>query len=129
MPAEAMQVNDAMSFRYYDYPRPGSIYRMLDDTRLVRGPTYVRLPSGADIQVPAQMKIDVVCPAQVHDNKDAKTGLQELVNMLQGKRGNPAPQGFRTGGRFDRPAQTPLLHPREHPRRAGLAGQDHAVHF
>ena len=129
MPAEAIAMQDAMSFRYYDYPRPGSIYRMLDDTRLVRGPTLVKLPSGKDIQVPAQMKIDAVCPAQVHDQKDAKGSMQELMNMLKGQRGTPMTPGFRTGGRFDRPAQTPLMHPREVPRQAGLAGQDHAVHF
>lgn len=125
MPSDAIQ--DPMSYRFYDYPRPGSIYRLPDITSLVRGPTYVKMPSGKDMQVPAQMKHEVVAPGQVHENESAKGGLKELLNMLQGQRGAQAPVGFKTGGRFDRPAQTPLMHPREMPRRASMG--DHMLHF
>ena len=126
MPSDAMQ--DPLSYRFYDYPRPGSIYRLPDIPSLVRGPTYVKLPSGRDMQVPAQMKQEVVAPGQIHENQHAKAGLQELMNILQGKRGAEAPiPGFKTGGRFDRPAQTPLLHPRELPRRASMG--DALLHF
>ena len=38
MPAEAL-TGDPMSYRFYGYPRPGSIYRLPDNPRLVRGPT------------------------------------------------------------------------------------------
>ena len=125
MPSDAMQ--DPLSYRFYDYPRPGSIYRLPDIPSLVRGPTYVKMPSGKDVQVPAQMKQDVVVPAQIHEDQKAKIGMQELINMLQGKRGEQAPVGFKTGGRFDRPAQTPLLHPREMPRQASMG--DHMLQF
>jgi len=125
MPVEALQ--DPLTFRYYDYPRPGSIYRLPDIRSLVRGPTFVKLPSGKDIQVPPQMKNDVAVPAQVHENEQGKVGIQELMNMLQGKRGQKNVPGFRTGGRFDRPAQTPLLHPREMPRLASM-GTPHGNH-
>ena len=75
MPVEALQ--DPLTFRYYDYPRPGSIYRLPDIRSLVRGPTFVKLPSGKDIQVPPQMKNDVAVPAQVHENEQGKVGIQE----------------------------------------------------
>ena len=114
---------EPMSWRFYDYPRPGSIYRLPDITSLVRGPTLVRLPSGKDIQVPAHFKNDVAVPAHVHENAAGKGSMQELLNILTGKRGQDAPAGFKTGGRFDRPTQTPLLHPREMPRRASHGEQ------
>ena len=125
MPSDAMQ--DPLSYRFYDYPRPGSIYRLPDIPSLVRGPTYVKMPSGKDVKVPAQMKQDVVVPAQIHEDQKSKVGMQELINMLQGKRGVQAPAGFKTGGRFDRPVQTPLLHPREMPRQANMG--DHMLQF
>ena len=125
MPSDAMQ--DPLSYRFYDYPRTGSIYRLPDIPSLVRGPTYVKMPSGKDMQVPAQMKHDVQVPAQGHEDQKAKVGMQELINMLQGKRGVQAPAGFKTGGRFDRPVQTPLMHPRELPRQASMG--DHMLHF
>ena len=112
-----------MSYRFYDYPRPGSIYRLPDNPRLVRGPTYVKLPSGQDIQVSAQMKRDVVAPGQVHENGGAKNSMEQLLNLLGGKRAQEAPSGFKTGGTFDRNVQNPLLHPRELPRRAGHGDQ------
>ena len=77
---------EPMSWRFYDYPRPGSIYRLPDIPSLVRGPTLVRLPSGRDIQVPAQFKQEVVVPGHVHENAAGKGSMQELLNMLTGKR-------------------------------------------
>ena len=120
-------MSEPMSWRFYDYPRPGSIYRLPDIPTLVRGPTYVKLPSGQDIQVAPQFKQEVAVPASIHEQTAGKGGMQELLNMLTGKRGADVPLGFKSGGRFDRPTQTPLMHPREMPRRAGHG--DQIVHF
>ena len=119
MPAEGL-TSDPMSYRYFDYPRPGSIFRLPDNPRLVRGPTYVKLPSGQDVQVPAQLKRSVIAPGQVHENDHAQNSMQQLLNLLSGKRGSDTPAGFKTGGKFDRPVQNPLLHPREGPRRCSI---------
>jgi len=45
MPEEAI-AHDPMAYRYFDYPRTGSIYRLPDIPMIVRGKTYVQLPSG-----------------------------------------------------------------------------------
>ena len=126
MPFETAK-RDPFAYRFYDYPMTGSIYRMLDDKRLVRGPTYVKLPSGTDIRVPAQLKHEVTVPAAVHENRRSQNKLEELMKLLNGARREKQTPGFQTGGRFDRPAQSPLLHPRELPRRATMG--DHTVHF
>ena len=44
MPEEAI-AHDPMAYRYFDYPRTGSIYRLPDIPMIVRGKTYVQLPS------------------------------------------------------------------------------------
>ena len=100
MPSEAI-AHDPMAYRYYDYPMPGSIYRLPDIPSLVRGPTYVKLPSGRDIEVPAQMKTHAAVPWQVHDNNKAKTSLDDLMKLLSGKRRDAPPAGFKAGGLFD----------------------------
>ena len=105
MPLEAMAY-DPMSYRFFDYPMPGSIYRLPDIPSLVRGPTYVKLPSGRDIEVPAQLKTHPAVPGQVHDDNKGKTSLDDLVKLLSGKRRDAPPAGYRTGG-IDAPAGGP----------------------
>ena len=122
MPADAI-AQDPMAHRYFDYPRPGSIYRLPDIPSLVRGPTYVKLPSGRDIEVPAQLKTSAAVPGQVHDNNKAGSSMDDLIKLLSGKRRDAAPAGFKTGGVFDVNTQNPLLHPREAPRQATVNGQ------
>ena len=121
MPSEAI-AHDPMAYRYYDYPMPGSIYRLPDIPSLVRGPTYVKLPSGRDIEVPAQLKSHPAVPGQVHDNNKAKTSLDDLVKLLSGKRRDAPPAGYKAGGIFDVNTQNPLMHPREAPRQATVGG-------
>ena len=115
MPADAM-ISDPCAHRYFDYPRPGSIYTLPDIPSLVRGPTVVLMPSGKEIQVPAQMKQMVASPAEVHDVKDGKDKMQELIKLLSAKQGPSAPSGFKIGraGAF----QQAKNHPREQVRRA-----------
>ena len=94
MPAEAM-IGDPCAWRYFDYPRPGSIYTLPDIPNLVRGPTLVLLPSGKEIKVPAQMKQMVASPAEAHDMKDGQGKMQELMKLLSAKQGPSAPSGFK----------------------------------
>ena len=74
------------------------------------------LPSGKEIKVPAQMKQMVASPAEVHDVKDGKDKMQELIKLLSAKQGPSAPAGFKIGraGAF----QQAKNHPREQVRRA-----------
>ena len=115
MPADAM-IADPCAYRYFDYPRPGSIYTLPDIPNLVRGPTVVLLPSGKEIRVAAQMKQMVASPAETHDSKDGQDKMQQLMKMLAGKQGPSAPKGFKIGraGAF----QQAKDHPREQVRRA-----------
>ena len=120
MPSDAMYA-DPCAHRYFDYPRPGSIYTLPDIPSLVRGPTVVLLPSGKEIKVPAQMKQHVASPAETHDLGDGKDKMQQLLKILSAKQGPSAPAGFKIGraGSF----QQAKNHPREQVRRA-RHGQD-----
>ena len=115
MPADAMTA-DPCAFRYFDYPRPGSIYPLPAIPSLVRGPPVVLLPSGKEIRVPAQMKQMVASPAETHDLKDGQNKMQDLIKRLGAKQGPAAPKGFKIGraGAF----QQAKDHPREQVRRA-----------
>ena len=73
---------DPQHYRYCDYPRPGSIYRLPDIPTLVRGPTLVLLPSGKEITVPRMAKNDVVAPAEIHAATEGTKKLEELLNGL-----------------------------------------------
>ena len=119
MPTDALYADPCAS-RYSDYPRPGSIYRLPDLVRLVRGPTLVLLRSGKEIKVPAQLKSEVASPAEVHDMGDSQDKMKQLLKLLQGKQGPSAPAGYKTGRA---PAfQTASGHPREQLRRAQHGG-------
>ena len=117
MPIDAI-VQDPMAYRFFDYPRPGSIYRLPDIPVLVRGKTYVALPDGRDIEVDPQFKNEQVVPADVHDQSKATSSLEDLLRMLTGQRTARAPPGFKAGGLFDKNTQNPLMHAHEGPRRA-----------
>ena len=124
MPADAMNAGPC-AWRYFDYPRPGSIFRLPDIPSLVRGYTIVQMKSGHEVRVPAQLKSMVASPAETHDMQAAQGPMQQLLKVLQGRQGPTAPAGFKTG-----PAasfQDALGHPRERPREAMHNGQ--ALHF
>ena len=111
------------AYRFWDYPRKGAIWRLPDDTSLVRGPTLVNLPHGKQIRVPANFKMSAASPAQVHDSQDQDSMMKQLANLLQGK----APPSAREQGarpNFDR-------RPNFFPRQAQLGGDgaDGAVQF
>ena len=120
MPEDAM-IADPCAHRYFDYPRPGSIYTLPDIPNLVRGPTVVLLPSGKELRVAAQMKQMVASPAETHDTKDGQDKMQQLMKMLAGKQGPSAPKGFKI--RRAVPFQQAKDHPREQVRRARHGGQ------
>ena len=124
MPAEAMYAGPC-DWRYFDYPRPGSIYTLPDIPSLVRGPTVVLLPSGKEIKVPAQIKQEVASPAEAHDVGDGKDKMQQLLKLLSAKQGPAAPPGFKIGRApaFQRSAE----HPREQIRQARMG--DHTLAF
>jgi len=121
MPTDAMYA-DPCAYRYFDYPRPGSIYTLPDIPSLVRGPTVVLLPSGKEIKVPAQMKQMVASPAETHDLKDNQGKMQQLMKLLSAKQGPSAPSGYKIGraGAF----QVAKNHPREQLRTAKHGGQN-----
>ena len=87
MPAELLygtHVPDA--HRFYDYPRPGSIYRLPDIKALVRGPTIVILPDGKTVKVAPSAPKKVGAPAMMHDQRESKGKLYDLLKQLEGTR-------------------------------------------
>ena len=94
MPEDAI-ATDPMSYRYFDYPMTGSIFRLPDIPMLVRGRTYVKLPSGRDIEVDPQFRKDEPVPAMMHEHKQAGNSLQELLKSLTGKKTSGPPPGSR----------------------------------
>ena len=115
---------DPQAYRYYNHPRPGSIYRLPDIPQLVRGATLVMLPSGKEIKVPRMARRDVQAKADVHEAMQGNDKMSQLLKILGGKQGPSAPAGFKTG-------QTPTFQrAREHPRQnlqqaAGPLGHFH----
>ncbi len=121
MPADAL-IADPCAHRYFDYPRPGSIYTLPDIPSLVRGPTVVLLPSGKEIQVPRMARNDVIAPAEIHTAVQGKGKLEDLLKMIGGKQGPSAPAGYKLG---QAPAfQTARDHPRQNPQNARHQGMD-----
>lgn len=115
MPSDAVYA-DPCAWRYFNYPRPGSIFTLPDIKQLVRGPTVVLMPSGKEIQVPAQIKQMVASPAETHDAGDSQDQMKQLMKVLSGKQGPVAPKGFKIGSA---PAfQVAKQHPREQVRSA-----------
>jgi len=94
MPYEA--VGALCSRRYYSYPRPGSIYTLPDDPRLVRGPTLVKLHNGRDVRVPANAKADHAASSQKHDMGANDDMMKQMAALLGGKKpeGPEAQKGF-----------------------------------
>ena len=117
------------SRRYFDYPRPGSIYRKLDDPRLIRGPTLVKMRNGRDMKVPANFKKDVRSQAQSHDMGANKGIMEQLAAMMQGRKPEgPEPQkgfGLKMPG-FARPMPG---RGQNMPRQGGIAGGGMHGHF
>ena len=110
------------AWRYTDYPRPGSIYRLPDDHRLQRGPTIVRLPGGREMRVPASWPRSVKAPGQVHDTKNAQVQIQNLIAVLTGKKpGMSMPPGI-SQAPTGRPeiGRHPWRMPRQYPGIGGL---------
>ena len=108
------------AWRYMDYPRVGSIYRLPDDHRLQRGPTLVRLPGGGEMKVAASHPRNVQSNGQVHDTKSAQLQMQQLLALLSGK---PTGTGLAPGvsqAPFGRPEIG--RHPFRMPRPAGGVG-------
>ena len=102
MPEEAIAY-DPMSYRYYDYPMPGSIFRLPDIPMCAVKP-------GRDIEVDPEFKREQPVPAAVHEQGQAGNSLQDLLKQLTGKRTEGPPPGFKAGGLFDHNTQTPMLH-------------------
>ena len=108
------------AYRYYNHPRPGSIYRLKDIPQLVRGPTLVMLPSGKEIQVPRMARREIQAKADAHAAVQGTGKLQELLKLLGGKQGPSAPAGFKTGRA---PAfQIARDHPRQNLQHARMGG-------
>ena len=75
-----------MAWRPYDRPMPGTIYRMLDDTALLRGITYTIMPDGRSLRVPAMNRLDVRAHADSHNNDEQTDIVQALRDIMQGKK-------------------------------------------
>ena len=117
-----VQYNDPQAYRYYDHPRPGSIFRLQDIPQLVRGPTLVMLPSGKEIKVPRMARNDVKAPAEIHQSLQGQGKLEGLMKLLAGKQGASAPAGFKIGSA---PAfQRARDHPRQNPQLARHMGMN-----
>ena len=86
MPANVFQ-GGPCAYRYTDYPRPGSIYRLPDDMRLQRGPTLVRLPGGREVRVPATERRSLATASQGHDMNTAQSKMAMMMAILSGKSG------------------------------------------
>jgi hypothetical protein len=107
-------------YRFTNYDRKGTILRLPDDRRLVRGHTYTILPNGRMVKVPAALKQKVSAPAEVHDQEEGAEIMDVLKALMEGRKLDPGNSG-RTLQNFDR-------RPNFFTRQADLGGGDMA-HF
>ena len=119
---DAYKNDSPLAWRWCDHPRPGSIFRLADIPTLVRGPTFVLLPSGEEIQVPRMARREIQAKADVHAAMSGTGKLEELLKMLAGKQEPSAPPGFKVGRA---PAfQRARDHPRQNPQLARHQGMN-----
>ena len=73
-----------VEYRYYDHPRPGSIYTAPDILNVVRGPTLVRVRDRKEpMRVPAQIKVSKA-QGNVHDHAEGDERTMLLRRILSG---------------------------------------------
>ena len=77
---------------------PGTIFRMRDDTTLLRGITYTILPDGRSLRVPAMNRLDVRASAESHSNNEQHDIVQALKDIMQGKKPVPGRARFNRHG-------------------------------
>lgn len=121
MPVAAMS-GGPCSARFFDYPRPGSIYTMPDDLRLVRGPTIVKLHSGRDVRVPSNLKQMARASSQIHDNEENEEILKKLYGLLSGKVEPEGPQRQKGFGLGEGPGFAMSGREQNQLREAGIEG-------
>ena len=70
-----------VEYRYYDHPRPGSIYTAPDILNVVRGPTLVRVRDKREpLRVSSMMKAQhAVANTHDHQEQDEKTMLLRRI--------------------------------------------------
>ena len=92
------------TWRFYDHPRPGSIYRLPDIKSLTRGVTYTFLPNGKRMTVPAQMKNNV----KLHSHAQVEgQGLAEALKKLLSGKHDPDDKFQKS--MFDQPKKSSLF--------------------
>lgn len=78
-----------MSWRSWDRPRTGTIYRLPDDMHLQRGITFTIMPDGRSLRVPAMSRMQVRADSQSHEENGDHDVMQALTDILQGKKPVP----------------------------------------
>lgn len=92
------------TWRFYDHPRPGSIYRLPDIPSLTRGVTYTFMPNGKKMKVPAQTKRTVSMHS--HDQIEGEGFAEALKKLLAG---NHDPSDKFQKSMFDQPKKSSLF--------------------
>ena len=75
-----------MSWRFFDHPMTGSIYRLPDDRMLQRGITYTILPDDRMMQVPSMNRMEVRAASQGHQENEDHDVMDALQQLLGGKK-------------------------------------------
>ena len=74
-----------MSWRSWDRPIIGTIFRLPDITSLVRGITFTILPDGESMRVPAMNRAEVRAHANKHADGEENEVMQALHDLMHGK--------------------------------------------
>jgi hypothetical protein len=97
-----------MSWRSWDRPIVGTIFRLPDIPSLQRGVTFTILPDGSRMRVPVMNRMDVKAHSEKHAGGEENQIMQALHNLMHGKKpmggegardawGRHAPQDQRLG--------------------------------
>ena len=104
-------------WRFLDRPRPGSVYRLPDNTALQRGITFTVIPDGRRMQVPPMFRNEVQALAEKHQASENADIVQALQNIIQGRKPQPNEARLGADGRVHRGRRVPAP-----PHRIPVAG-------
>ena len=75
-----------MSWRSWDRPIVGTIFRLPDIPSLQRGVTFTILPDGSRMRVPVMNRMDVRAHSEKHANGEEDQIMKALHNLMHGKK-------------------------------------------
>ena len=97
-----------MSWRSWDRPIVGTIFRLPDIPSLQRGVTFTILPDGSRMRVPVMNRMDVRAHSEKHANGEEDQIMKALHNLMHGKKPMGSPSHIAHGRQGEQHQRLPF---------------------